>query len=72
MNMIVCCKQVIDPEAPLASFKVDESANKVVPSPGVPPVISPFDEQAIEAALRIKDVHGGKITAISLGIKLLR
>ncbi len=72
MNMIVCCKQVIDPEAPPASFKVDTSANKVVPPPGVPPVISPFDEQAIEAALRIKDAQGGKITAISLGINLLR
>ncbi len=72
MNMIVCFKQVIDPEAPPASFKVDTSANKVVPPPGVPPVISPFDEQAIEAALRIKDAQGGKITAITLGINLLR
>jgi electron transfer flavoprotein beta subunit len=70
--MIVCCKQVIDPEAPPASFKVDTSTNKVVPPPGVPPVISPFDEQAIEAALRVKDAQGGKITAISLGIGLLR
>ncbi|MBI2979609.1 MAG: electron transfer flavoprotein subunit beta/FixA family protein [Chloroflexi bacterium] len=72
MNMIVCCKQVIDPEAPPASFKVDSSTNKVVPPPGVPPVISPFDEQAIEAALRIKDAKGGKVTALSLGTKLLR
>ena len=72
MNMIVCCKQVIDPEAPPASFKVDTSANKVVPPAGVPPVISPFDEQAIEAALRIKDAQGGKITVITLGTGLLR
>jgi len=72
VNMIVCCKQVIDPEAPPASFKVDAAANKVVPPPGVPPVISPFDEQAVEAALRIKDAKGGKITALSLGISLLR
>ena len=72
MNMIVCCKQVIDPEAPPASFRVDTSANKVVPPPGVPPVISPFDEQAVEAALRVKDAQGGKITAITLGTGLLR
>ncbi len=72
MNMIVCCKQVIDPEAPPASFKVDASANKVVPPPGVPPVISPFDENAVEAALRIKDAKGGKITVLSLGNNLLR
>ncbi len=72
MNMIVCCKQVIDPEAPPASFKVDTSANKVVPPPGVPPVVSPFDEQAVEAALRVKDAKGGKITVISMGVNLLR
>ena len=72
MNMIVCCKQVIDPEAPPASFKVDAATNKVIPPPGVPPVISPFDENAVEAALRIKDAQGGKITALSLGINLLR
>jgi len=70
--MIVCAKQVIDPEAPPASFKIDPSANKVVPPPGVPPVISPFDEQAVEAALRIKDAQGGKITILSLGTNLLR
>ena len=70
--MIVCVKQVIDPEAPPASFKVDAASNKVVPPPGVPPVISPFDENAVEAALRIKDAHGGKITVLSLGVNLLR
>jgi len=72
MNMIVCVKQVLDPEAPPASFKIDASGNKVVPPPGVSPVISPFDENAVEAALRIKDVQGGKITVISLGTNLLR
>lgn len=72
MNIIVCVKQVIDPEAPPASFKIDSATNKVVPPPGVPPVISTFDEYAVEAALRIKDAQGGKITAISLGANLLR
>ena len=72
MNIIVCVKQVPDPEAPPASFKIDPVTNKVIPPPGVPPVISPFDEQAVEAALRIKDAKGGKITVISLGVNLLR
>jgi electron transfer flavoprotein beta subunit len=72
VNMIVCCKQVVDPEAPPASFKVDAASNKVIPPQGVPPVISPFDEQATEAALRIKDAQGGKITVMSLGTNLLR
>jgi electron transfer flavoprotein beta subunit len=69
--MVVCAKQVLDPEAPPASFKIDPN-NKVVPPAGVPPVVSPFDEQATEAALRIKDAQGGKITVLSLGKDLLR
>jgi electron transfer flavoprotein beta subunit len=72
MNMIVCCKQVLDPEAPPASFKIDAGSNKVVPPADVPPVISPFDENAVEAALRIKDQQGGKITILSMGNNLVR
>jgi electron transfer flavoprotein beta subunit len=72
VNIIVCVKQVTDPEAPPASFKIDPVANKAVPPPGVPPVISTFDDYAVEAALRIKEKYGGKITALSLGINLLR
>ena len=72
MNMIVCCKQVPDPEAPPASFKIDPASNKVIPPPNVPPVISPFDENAVEAALKIKDKQGGKITVLSMGNNLAR
>jgi electron transfer flavoprotein beta subunit len=72
MNIIVCVKQVNDPEAPPSSFKIDPAANKVIPPPGMPPVISTFDEYAVEAALRIKERAGGKITALSLGVNLLR
>jgi electron transfer flavoprotein beta subunit len=72
MNIIVCIKQVSDPEAPPSSFRIDPAMNKVVPPVGVPPVISTFDEYAVEAALRIKEKVGGKITAISLGTNLLR
>jgi electron transfer flavoprotein beta subunit len=72
MNIIVCVKQINDPEAPPSSFKIDPATNKVIPPPGMPPVISTFDEFAVEAALRIKEKVGGKITAISLGVNLLR
>ena len=70
VNMVVCCKQVPDPEAPPAVFKV--AGNKMTLPPDVKPVITPYDENALEAALRIKDKVGGKITALSLGNKLIR
>jgi electron transfer flavoprotein beta subunit len=72
MNIIVCIKQVNDPEAPPSSFKIDPTTNKVIPPAGMPPVISTFDEYAVEAALKIKEKLGGKITALSLGNGLLR
>ncbi len=67
MNIIVCVKQVPDPEIPPAKFKIDPEAKKVIPPPGVPPVISVYDERAVEAACRLKDKHKGKITVISIG-----
>ena len=67
MHTIVCVKQVLDPEIPPAKFTIDPEAKKVIPPPGVPPVISVFDERAVEAACRLKDKHGGKITVISMG-----
>ncbi|MBI4296586.1 MAG: electron transfer flavoprotein subunit beta/FixA family protein [Chloroflexi bacterium] len=72
MNMIVCVKQVIDPEAPPATFKVDPTTNRAIPPQGVSPVIDPYGEFAVEAALRLKDAKGGKVTVLSLGVNLLR
>ncbi len=67
MNTIVCVKQVLDPEIPPAKFKIDPAAKQVIPPPGVPPVISVYDERAVEAACRLKDKRKGKITVISMG-----
>ena len=67
MNIIVCVKQVLDPEIPPAKFKIDPRTKQVVPPAGVPPVISVYDERAVEAACRLKDKNGGKITVISMG-----
>jgi electron transfer flavoprotein beta subunit len=69
LQIIVCIKQVPDPEGPVDAFKIDSEAKKVIPV-GIPPVINPFDENALEAAFHIKDTYGAKITAISMGEKL--
>ena len=68
MKAIVCVKQILDPEMPAAAFKVDEAAMQVLPPPGVQYVISPFDAQAVEAALQLRDAAGsGVIHILSLG-----
>jgi len=72
MNLITCIKQINDPEIPPGNFKIDPITNKVVAPLNVPPVISTFDEYALEAALRIREQVGGKVTALSLGINFQR
>ena len=68
MNIVCCVKQVPDPETPARAFKVNEAAKQVVPAPGIPPVISQFDQIGVEAALRIRDTLGeGTISVLSLG-----
>ena len=68
MHIVVCVKQIPDPEAAFSMLKVDAQAKKVVPAAGLQLVMSPFDEQALEAALRIRESVGqAKITALSVG-----
>ena len=66
LNILVCAKQVPDPEGPPSAFEVDSSSLKVTPK-GIPPVLSPFDENALEAAVRLKEVCGGSVTLLSAG-----
>jgi electron transfer flavoprotein beta subunit len=71
-NIIVCMKQVLDPEIPLSLFHVDAQARQAIQPKAMPPVLSPFDENALEAALKIKDAQEAEVTVISLGKKLNR
>ena len=52
---------------PLATFRIDADGKKVVPPSNIPPVVNGFDENAVEAALRIKDAHEASVTVISSG-----
>jgi electron transfer flavoprotein beta subunit len=71
INIVVCLKQVPDPEAPTSVYKVDNEGRHIILT-GVPPVISPFDENALEAAIRIKAAHEGKISVLTIGRNLSR
>jgi electron transfer flavoprotein beta subunit len=73
MHIAVCVKQIQDPEMPTALLRVDASANTMMLASSVSPVISPFDEQAVEAALRIRDTLGEvKITVLTMGAQAAR
>jgi electron transfer flavoprotein beta subunit len=66
MNIVVCIKKIPDPEIPPAKFKLDTEAKRVLPPEGIPPVINPYDEQAVELALRVKETNGGKVTVLTI------
>ena len=71
-NIIVCMKQVLDPEIPLSLFHIDAEAKQAIQPKATPPVLSPFDENALEAALKIKDIQESNVAVISLGKKLVK
>ena len=72
VHIVVCIKYIPDPEAAFSMFRIDEQTMKVVPASGLKHVVSPFDEQAVEAALRVREAGnkteaGTRITVLTLG-----
>ncbi len=62
MNIVVCAKQVPDSAATL---KVDEQSRVSWGEAAL--VINPWDEYAIEEAIRLKEKFGGKVTVLTVG-----
>jgi len=62
MNIIVLVKQVPD----TAEVKINRETNTLIRD-GVPSIINPYDRYAIEEALRLREKHGGKVTAVTMG-----
>ena len=62
MDIVVCIKQVPD----TTEVKIDPKTNTLVRQ-GVPSIVNPFDKNAIEAGLRLKEKYGGRVTVVSMG-----
>ena len=62
MNIAVCVKQVPD----TTDVRIDPETNTLVRE-GVPSILNPFDEFAIEEGLKIREKSGGKVTVITMG-----
>lgn len=63
MNILVCLKQV--PDNGVAP-KLDPATGRVV-TEGVETMVSPFDLNAIEAALKIVEEKGGEVSVMTVG-----
>jgi len=62
MHIVVCIKQVPDS----AQIRVHPVTNTIMRQ-GVPAIVNPYDLFSLEEALRLKDIHGGKVTVITMG-----
>ncbi len=63
MNILVFVKRVPDTES---KIKIGPDGKGIVEE-GLNFIISPYDEYAVEEALRLREAKGGKVTAISVG-----
>jgi len=62
MNIVVCIKQVP------GKFKIEiDPQSGLLTKAGSDSIINPFDQNALEEALRLKEKHGGKVSAVSMG-----
>ena len=62
MHVVVCVKQVPD----TTNVRINPKTNTLMRE-GVESIVNPFDEYALEEALRLKDAHGARVTVISMG-----
>lgn len=63
MNILVCIKQVPDNAV---VPKLDPATNRVVKE-GVETMVSPFDLNAVEAALKLAEAYGGEVSVLTAG-----
>ncbi|WCN38497.1 electron transfer flavoprotein subunit beta/FixA family protein [Aneurinibacillus uraniidurans] len=61
MNIIVCLKQTFDTEEKIVL------QGGAISEDGVEFIINPYDEYAVEEAIKLRDEHGGEVTVVTVG-----
>lgn len=64
LNIAVCIKPVPDPDH-YDKITIDP-VRKTITRAGIPTIINPVDKNAVEAALQLREKHGGKVTIITM------
>lgn len=62
MKIIVCVKQVPDAK----DVRLDPVTNTLARE-GVESIMNPFDQHALEEAVRLVEAHGGEVTVVTMG-----
>jgi electron transfer flavoprotein beta subunit len=69
MHIVVCIKQVLDPEIPARAFRVDDAGtNPVIVGVPATQVMDSYAENALELGLQLRDrTPGATLTALCMG-----
>jgi electron transfer flavoprotein beta subunit len=62
MKIIVCIKQVPDAR----DVRLDPVTNTLARE-GVQSIMNPYDQHALEEAVRLKEIHGGEVVVLTMG-----
>lgn len=62
MHIVVCVKQVPDSR----EIRIDSKTGTLIRE-GVPSIANPYDLHGVEAALQLREQHGGRVTVITMG-----
>jgi electron transfer flavoprotein beta subunit len=63
LEIVVCVKQVVDTEAEKKLLPPEWRLDRE----SVENVLNPYDEYAVEEAVRLKEAHGGEVTVLCVG-----
>ena len=67
MHIVVPLKQVFDPNTPPVQLRIGADGRSLALPSGASPIMNGYDANALEAAIALKERHGGSVTALSLG-----
>ena len=67
MHIVVTVKQVFDPNTPPVLLKIGKDGDTLELPAGMSQIMNGYDANAVEAALALKDKHGGTVTVLSVG-----
>lgn len=62
VHIVVCVKQVPDSR----EIRIDAKTSTLIRE-GVPSIMNPYDLHGLEAALQLREEHGGRVTVVTMG-----
>jgi electron transfer flavoprotein beta subunit len=67
VHFVVPLKQVFDPNTPPVQLRIGADGRSLELPSGASPIMNGYDANAVEAAIALKEKHGGTLTVLSAG-----